>query len=307
MEKINIAELLKDCPKDMELDCVMFDNMVFEKLEFSSPKYPVVIRSLKTNTTICLTEYGQYIGVEDAKCVIFPKGRTTWEGFVPPCKFKDGDIVATNKGEYVFMLKKVTSIRSNSICDGTCYCAFRLESKKLLAKETNWYFSRLATEEEKAELFQAIKDNGYKWNEETKTLENLIEPKFKVGNKIKEINSNEDVVLITDITDDYYIVETEYCMKVAISINMQNNYELVPNKFDINTLVPFDSRVLVRHDGDNKWRGSFFSHIDEDFHSHCYKFVTTAGKSYPMCIPYEGNEHLIGKTGDCDEYYKTWK
>ena len=28
MEKINIAELLKDCPKGMELDCILFNNSV---------------------------------------------------------------------------------------------------------------------------------------------------------------------------------------------------------------------------------------------------------------------------------------
>ena len=29
-QKINIAELLKDCPKGMELNCLMYDNVVFE-------------------------------------------------------------------------------------------------------------------------------------------------------------------------------------------------------------------------------------------------------------------------------------
>ena len=27
---------------------------------------------------------------------------------------------------------------------------------------------------------------------------------------------------------------------------------------------------------------------------------------YKQCIPYEGNEHLLGTTDDCDDYYKTW-
>ena len=27
---------------------------------------------------------------------------------------------------------------------------------------------------------------------------------------------------------------------------------------------------------------------------------------YKECIPYEQNEHLLDKTDDCDEYYKTW-
>jgi hypothetical protein len=39
---------------------------------------------------------------------------------------------------------------------------------------------RFATEEEKQKLFQAIKDHGYKWNAETKTLEKLVEPKFDI-------------------------------------------------------------------------------------------------------------------------------
>ena len=33
-------------------------------------------------------------------------------------------------------------------------------------------------EKEKQKLFQTIKDNGYKWNAKTKTLEKLIKPKF---------------------------------------------------------------------------------------------------------------------------------
>lgn len=41
---------------------------------------------------------------------------------------------------------------------------------------------RIATEEEKDKLFQAIKDNGYRWNEETKTLEKLTPDKFDITN-----------------------------------------------------------------------------------------------------------------------------
>lgn len=30
MERINIAELLRNCPKGMELDCMLWDNVTFE-------------------------------------------------------------------------------------------------------------------------------------------------------------------------------------------------------------------------------------------------------------------------------------
>ena len=31
-ERINIAELLKECPKGMELDCTSYDNVSFDKI-----------------------------------------------------------------------------------------------------------------------------------------------------------------------------------------------------------------------------------------------------------------------------------
>lgn len=308
MEKINIAEILKDCPKGMELDCTLLDNVEFEKLDFNSPTYPIVIRNLKSKALIHLSKYGQFVNEENYKCVIFPKGKNTWEGFVPPREFKDGDIVATSKGDYVFMLKKARIYKDDdvyNVYNGTCYFGLSVNSEFLFKEESEWYFNRLATEEEKQKLFDAIKSNGYKWNEETKTLEKLIEPKFKVGNKIKEINSNEDVVLITDITDDYYIVETEYCMKVAISMNMQNNYELVPNKFDISTLVPFESKVLVRDNKTDAWKPAYWGFYDET-NITIFPYETVGGNCFSMCIPYKGNEHLLGKTDNCNDFYKTW-
>lgn len=79
------------------------------------------------------------------------------------------------------------------------------------------------------------------------------------------------------------------------------DYELVPNKFDINTLKPFD-KVLVRGDVRQKWTHDFFGFMDKD---KGYPFVCV-GHYVIQCIPFEGNEHLLGKTDDCDDYYKTW-
>lgn len=42
-----------------------------------------------------------------------------------------------------------------------------------------------ATKEQRDLLFQKIKEAGYKWNPGTKTLKKLIEPIFKVGDKIR--------------------------------------------------------------------------------------------------------------------------
>lgn len=50
---------------------------------------------------------------------------------------------------------------------------------------------------------------------------------------------------------------------------------------------PFE-KVLVRDRDEQEWECSLFSHIDEE---DCYVCV---GSWWLQCIPYEGNEHLLG-------------
>lgn len=64
------------------------------------------------------------------------------------------------------------------------------------------------------------------------------------------------------------------------------------NKFNlpVNTLKPFD-KVLVGDGIDKKWRISLFSYYDEK--NQYFPYVCISGR-YVYCIPYEGNEHLLG-------------
>lgn len=52
---------------------------------------------------------------------------------------------------------------------------------------------------------------------------------------------------------------------------------------------PFD-KVLVRDDNEADWKCDFFSNISNSGYYHCIN----AG--WKQCIPYEGNEHLLGTT-----------
>lgn len=54
---------------------------------------------------------------------------------------------------------------------------------------------------------------------------------------------------------------------------------------------PFE-KVLTRDSESEKWGCTFYSHIEP---SGIYNYVTTSGM-YAMCIPFEGNEHLVGTT-----------
>lgn len=54
---------------------------------------------------------------------------------------------------------------------------------------------------------------------------------------------------------------------------------------------PFD-KVLVRGTEHGKWQANLFSHLNDDEHEASY--VCIDGVDYPYCVPYEGNEELLG-------------
>jgi hypothetical protein len=316
MEKINIAELLKDCPKGMELDCTIWDNVTFECVD-NREEFSIIIR-LSDGCREAVTDYGCYSENEGAKCVIFPKGKTTWEGFQRP--FKDGDIIFThanclkvglgNTWISIFQEKRNGGVATyvDYAEDGGDFYSYN-EDKGLLCMDEDIMRQRFATEKEKERLFQAIKVNGYKWNPETKTLEKLIQPKFNVGDRIRHKN-DKTVITITGIKDNYYLIQFYNSNKndyqnEKVSFKDQDKYELAINKFNINTLVPFESRVLVRDNVKEKWHPGIWGFYDDNsYNSYPYKLI---GDISLYCIPYKGNEHLLGTTDDCDEFYKTWE
>lgn len=56
---------------------------------------------------------------------------------------------------------------------------------------------------------------------------------------------------------------------------------------------PFD-KVLVRDINNEPWAISFYSHKQEGE----YPYVTSGDMFFRYCIPYEGNEHLVGTTNN---------
>lgn len=327
--KINIVELLKKCPTGMELDCTMYNKVTLLNVDTDDTTiFPIsVVR--KDGIIINLTKYGQYSNVDFAKCVIFPTGKTTWEGFKIP--FKDGDITVSSLGGIHIMQDSTTS-----------YCHFDRFGFLDKTRTTCVQVERLATEEEKEKLFKSIKDNGYRWDTENKTLEKLIIPRFKVGDRIRSKDfieqrtikkceddgywttkntwikiSNQDKwelinepnfkvgdkikkkgldianpIEITEVTPKMYTFRDGSFQYVEI---IDKDYVLVSSKFNISILKPFD-KVLMRSSNAREWVATFYSHYSNNKFYGC-------GMCCDQCIPYEGNEHLLGTTDDCDEYF----
>lgn len=125
-----------------------------------------------------------------------------------------------------------------------------------------------------------------------------VEPKFKVGDRIRhKVTNKDDVYEITKVYDDSYGIAGFNWM---IYIKYQDQYELVPNKFDPKTLKPFD-KVLVRKFSISEWRGGIFSH-------HQFHWGVVFNDTYKFCIPYnDETKHLVGTKKEAPKYYRYWE
>lgn len=178
MEKLNLIPILENCPKGMELDCTLFHDVRFDYIDKEDNNYPIrcFIETKYGNNTIGLNKYGEYHINSKSKCVIFPKGKTSWEGFTRP--FKAGDIVAgtVSEGTWIGIFAQYTERGFES------YCSLNLlgEFRDVNIRNHGLGGVRLATEEEKEKLFDAIKANGFNWNPKTKVLEEIEKPTFTI-------------------------------------------------------------------------------------------------------------------------------
>ena len=353
--KIKIVDLLRKCPKGMELDCSLFDGVVLEGIESDDSDYPIRIRT-KEGEIWSVTSEGCWDFTPSARCVIFPKGRTTWQGFVPPPCFNDGDIiyVCTSMFKWISVFKNSTE---NGIVTYADYCLSNRrfyginDDSRVLCQNNRILENRLATEEEKREFFNELAVNGYVWDAESKKLtyvENVKITNFNDGDLlyVKTANGYELIFAYRKTHDDKFLRKYVSVVKQTnmLLVNLDSVCEIkqIENirfatddekeeffsvcdkngykwdcenktlekktdtepqdsarKFDTGTLKPFD-KVLVR-DGAGFWRPSLFG---ADMITG-YRYLTSGG-NYKECVPYEGNEHLVGTTKQCDDYYKTW-
>lgn len=291
-QKTNIAQLLKDCPKGMELYSPLCGKCVFDRLINGT-----IICKKQNTQEITFTSEGYYMlpVFDNCECMIFPsENQRDWSKFQK--LFEDGDIVATMSGNWIGI-----TIGGEKNCYMPTYCIIKSngEFEAYFNKKEKWVFDRLATKEEREKLFKAIKDNGYRWNTETKNLDKLIEPKFKVGDRIQLISPHYiPIHIIKSLEWDRYRLDNGNYIKFGD----EDAYKLL--KFDISTLKPFD-KVLVRNNSLENWHIQFFDSYNKEYGAK-YPFVCMQNIRYSKCIPYEGNEHLHNTVNDCSPFFKTW-
>lgn len=241
--------------------------------------------------------------------------------------FKKGDIIVDDIG----IIALFDSIKEGSKPDVIVYQAIRRTNGKIIVKTDTGigyaHKARLATQEEKDLFFNSLTEAGYTWNGEK------VVPVFRKGDivvsgggciaiidHVGEFSSFNDVVYYQCCLDHHGELTTKtdvgighvYDCKFASIYDQERILRklneqgfvlkgdtVVKKRFDPRTFEPYQ-KVLVRSTPSAHWRCTFFSHMINGM-------AMCSSDNWPYCIPYKFNEHLRGKTDDCDGFYQWWK
>lgn len=310
---MNIAIILRGCPIGTRLYSPIYGelSLVGVNLGFS---YPICCRVVNSGNTMSFAKDGR-CHKTDAEPTLFPsKTQRDWSKF--RLSVKNGDIMMDIDGERPFIAtgEMYCNILPKYICGINSSGEFRLGFYGA-GWTSDFYIP--ASEEVKKKLFDKIKEAGYKWNAETLKLEK-IEPKFKEGDIIELDNvlylttgiiKNDKLqtcCLMKETTINVYEPEfnkgllniatlaTKEKRNKFYSALIRYGYEYDKNQHKLvkQEFKPFDM-VLVRNDANKKWSIELFSYYDKE--DKLFPYVCLDG-CYHYCIPYEGNESLLGKT-----------
>lgn len=307
---MNIAEILKYCPKGTKLYSTAFGEVKFLNI---TPSTKLILVQNIYDARLTFSSDGSY--TLDGECILFPsKDQRDWSKFRIP--LKRGDIMMNADGTIPFIASgefyKDTSPKY--ICGVDITGHF---STGIYGWTSEFYIP--ASEEAKKELFSKIAEAGYKWNADTLELEK-IEPKFKEGDII--VDSDGYLFLVSAIKNFnsvavhaiLYANNTLVIHHIPTVVHSINEVTLASiknkNKF-YSTLIkegyiynkkqhklvkqefkPFD-RVLVRDKDTDTWEAEIYLGYNEEDEYCRYK---CASMNYQFCIPYEGNEYLLGTT-----------
>ena len=328
--KINIAEILKDKPQGTKLyssacgkcNLVSVDDKSF-KISFYNSKF-----GFMNGGEGYLDKNGKLY--DDGECIIFPsKEMRDWSKFA----WKKGDVLVSNDGGTEVIFDKwyddtytnfyskhyLNSEDENNIKYNEAFLCtterYSLEDKDTAQTYINTLEERL----------------GGKLNRETLEIEKA-QPKFKDGDiiyaesdayhypSIHILNTNCDTrryyarLVINGSYDeviDYDISAFDDAapdrLRFATEEERQQLFKALANEgkawdaekkqiVDLKPKVelkPFD-KVLIRDFGSQAWQVSLFGYKDANNYYCCN------GSCWNQCIPYEGNESLLGTTKDVE-------
>lgn len=318
--EINIVEILKDKPANTKLYSPLFGKVFFSHASVSGG-YIAVKHHRGTSLFLSSGRFYDYNGSEP---LLFPsKEMRDWSKFA----WKKGDVLVNKDGDVHIIFERFV--------DGT-YCSF--VGKHYLWKENNdteqFYekerlltsdFNKANKEEAQTRINTIEEKLGSKLNRETLEIEKT-QPEFKDGDivcisgmgyltygivkSIDYLSKKLEYYVLNDMStlefEDWLSFEDKHIQPITETqqIILFDALEKEGKAWDAEKkqivdlkpkveLKPFD-KVLIRDINAERWKASFFSYKEE---SH---YVSIEGRCWMQCIPYEGNEHLLGTTEDVE-------
>lgn len=321
--EINIVEILKDKPQGTKLYSSACGKCRLEEVDDKSFKISFY------NSKFGLMNGGEgYLDkngklYDDGECVVFPsKEMRDWSKFA----WKKGDVLVSNDGGTEVIFDKWYDDTYTNF-----YGRHYLNSEEKNNVKYNETFlcttERYALEDKNAAktYLKTIEERlGGKLNLETWEIE---KPKFKNGDIVALVVQkcthiaifqsrqgayigfhavlcqNDELLLEEPFREDVGDIE----LRLATDSEKQQLFEALAKEskqwdagkkmiIDLKQKVelrPFD-RVLVRDSKSDNWRANLFGYIDKDGYYHCVY------ANWIYCIPYIGNESLLGTTKDVE-------
>ena len=309
---MNIAEILKYCPKGTKLYSLVDGEVTLKRIE-DYAQYPIEVITNDHKNNL-YTKDGLFYHNSLGECVLFPsKDQRDWNKFRIPVK--KGDIMMQIDGTSPFIASGEITIDNypKYICGITDCGSFKISNN-----DNSWTvkFYIPASEEAKKELFNKMKEAGYRWNANTLELEKT-ESQLKEGDGVidrygnlclvSKVESPITIVAIAVLyTDDDLKIYNNGTNRLSkeitlASIESRNKfystlvkegyiYDKEQHKLVRQEFKPFD-KVLVKDRSKEHWKTDIYLNYVEDIYCH---YRCTTGH-YKLCIPYEGNEYLLGE------------
>lgn len=176
---MNIAKILKHCPKGTELYSLLEGNVTLMGID-DSESYP--IKTCKGGTTLSLfTKDGLYFKHRpDGECLLFPsKEQRDWNKFRLP--IKNGDIMMLPDGTRPFIATGTTTV-VNGVETVKYHCGLDTEGVLIISDEGGGWTSSFyipASAGAKIKLFEAMDKNGISFDGEKLIEKTEVKSKSK--------------------------------------------------------------------------------------------------------------------------------
>jgi hypothetical protein len=292
-------------------------------------KKSIVVKELNSNNQHRFWHDGKFFRA--GQCVLQPsENMADWSKF----SWKKGDVLVSNDGKCKVIFERFDDDTYTSFV-GKYYVECYGKNDELQDYEEEHYGDTVNYTKESEEAALAYintieKRLGGKLNHETLEIENA-QPEFKDGDiAFADYGNRQDVFIVSDKTDlsEGYssfisldlnsltlsmgcrttFFKKDLCkLRLATEEEKKQLFSALEKKgkrwdsnkkaiFDLKPNIeikPFD-RVLVRDFEDQAWQVSLFSYKDSDSY-YCCNFC-----AWNQCIPYIGNESLLGTTKDME-------